>query len=110
MTSPVTFFKGTKDKNVIDAFSDMVNWVQAEPQFTSDAKTEFTSVADGWLVAYAKANGLVVVTFEQFAPGSQKSVPVPNVCLKFGVDYCDTFEMLRDLKVQFALRKRHKVR
>ena len=27
-----------------------------------EAKTEFASVADGWLIAYAKANGGVVVT------------------------------------------------
>ena len=60
--APDTFFKGTADKAVSDAFRDMVTWVQGESQFTPEAKAEFSSVADGWLVAYAKANGLVVVT------------------------------------------------
>src|SRR5829696_9220324 len=31
--APDTFFKGTADKAVTDAFRDMVNWVQSESQF-----------------------------------------------------------------------------
>ena len=105
-TAPTAFFKGTADKKVIDAFQDMLSWVQGEQQFTGAAKTGFASAADGWLVAYAKANGLLVVTHEEFAPKKQTSVPIPNVCLEFDVEYCNTFEMLRNLKVQFVLRKK----
>ena len=104
--APRTFFKGTADKAVADQFGDMVTWVQAEPQFSPEAKAQFASVADGWVIAYAKANGLVVVTHEEYAPEARKTVPIPNVCLEFNVDYCDTFAMLRALKVQFVLRKR----
>lgn len=105
-TAPSTFFKGTADKAVSDAFRDVANWVQAEPQFSPEAKAQFASVADGWVIAYAKANGLVVVTHEEYAPDARKTVPIPNACLEFNVDYCDTFAMLRALKVQFVLRKR----
>jgi hypothetical protein len=105
-TARDTFFKGTADKAVTDGFRDMVNWVQSEAQFTAVAKATFSTVADGWLVAYAKANGLVVVTHEEYSPQARKDVPVPNVCIEFEVDYCNTFEMLRDLKVQLTLRKR----
>jgi hypothetical protein len=105
-TAPNTFFKGTADKQVIVAFQEMVNWVQSEQQFTAEAKAEFASVADGWVVAYAKANDLVVVTHELYAPDAKKNVPIPNVCIEFDVKYCNTFEMLRGLKVQFVLRKR----
>ena len=104
--APHTFFKGTADKAVTSAFRDVVNWVQGESQFTPEAKAEFSSVADGWVIAYAKANGLVVVTDEEYAPDARKKVPIPNVCLEFDVEYCNTFEMLRDLKDQFVLRKR----
>src|SRR5262245_15303954 len=104
--APKTFFKGTADKAVADAFRDMVNWVQGEAQFTPEAKAEFSAVADGWVVAYAKANGLIVVTHEQYAPEARKKVLIPNVCIEFKVEYCNTFEMLRELKVQFVLRKR----
>jgi len=55
---PATFFKGTADRAVVDWFRRMVEWVQNEPQFTAEAKAEFANVADGWLVAYAKSNGL----------------------------------------------------
>lgn len=102
-----TFFKGTADKKVIDAFRGMVNWVQNEAQFTADAKAEFSAVADGWVVAYAKANGLTVVTQEAYAPESKKSVKIPNVCVEFDVGYCNTFEMLADLKEQFILKRRN---
>ena len=33
-------------------------------------------------------------------------VPIPNVCVEFGVEHCNTFEMLHNLKAQFVLRKR----
>lgn len=103
-----SFFKGTADKKVSDVFKDMVNWVQNEQQFTPEAKTEFSSVADGWLVAYAKANGLVVVTHEEYARDAKTKVKIPNVCIEFDVDYCSTFDMLRDLKEQFVLKKRQR--
>jgi Domain of unknown function (DUF4411) len=106
VSAPRTFFKGTADKSVSDAFKDMVNWVQSESQFTLEAKAEFASVADGWVVAYAKANGLVVVTHEEFARDVKKRVPIPNVCVEFDVEYCNTFDMLRELRVQFVLSKR----
>jgi hypothetical protein len=104
--APGTFFKGTADKNVSDAFAAMVNWVQAEQQFSPEAKSRFASVADGWLIAYAKRNGLVVVTHEVYAPDAKKTVPIPNVCLEFDVECSDTFSMLRELGVKFVLRKR----
>lgn len=106
--TPSTFFKGTGDKRVADAYKHLVNWVLNEQQFTQEAKAEFSSVADGWLVAYAKVNGLVVVTHEEYAPDVRKKIPIPNVCIEFNVEYCNTFDMLRDLKEQFVLRKRRR--
>lgn len=102
--APKTFFKGTADQKVTEAFAEMVNWVQSQAQFTPEAKAEFLTVADAWLIAYAKANGLVVVTHEEYAPQRKTKVPIPNVCIEFGVEYCNTFEMLRELKEQFVLR------
>jgi hypothetical protein len=106
-TAPKTLFKGTADKDVLDAYRDMINWVQSEPQFTTAAKAEFASVADGWVIAYGKTNGLVVVTPEEYAPDVRKKVPIPNVCLEFDAEYTNTFEMLRDLRVRFVLRRQN---
>ena len=112
-TVPDTFFKNTQDQAVIEAFQEMVKWVNSEPQFTPAAKAEFADLdnADGWVIAYAKANGLIVVTHEEYAPDAQKKVPMPNVCLEFNVDNVNTFEMLEDLKVKFILStKRQRAR
>ncbi len=82
----------------------MVTWVNSETQFTQAAKAEFASVADGWVIAFAKVNGMILVTHEDYAPDVKKKVPIPNVCLEFDVDYLNTFEMLEDLRVKFILR------
>lgn len=104
--APDTFFKKTADANVGLAFRTLANWVQSQPQFTPVAKAEFSSAVDGWVVAYAQTNSLVVVTHEEYAPEAKRKVPIPNVCLEFDVEFCNTFDMLRDLKEQFVLRKR----
>lgn len=107
-TVPKGFFKQTADQAVIDAFRDMVTWVNSEPQFNPAAKTEFARVADGWAIAYAKVNGLIVVTHEEYAPDAKRKVPIPNVCLEFNVEYVNTFEMLQELGVEFVLKTRRR--
>ncbi len=107
-TVPDTFFQKTQDQAVIDAFKKMVAWVNSESQFTSAAKAEFASVADGWLIAHAKVNRLTIVTHEVYDSASKKKVPMPNVCLEFDVECVNTFEMLEDLKVKFILSTKRK--
>jgi hypothetical protein len=102
-TVPGTFFKKTQDRAVFQAFQAMVTWVNSAPQFMPAAKTEFAAAADGWVVAFARVNHLIVVTHEEYAPDAKKMVPIPNVCLEFDVQYVNTFEMLKDLGVRFVL-------
>jgi hypothetical protein len=104
--APKNFFKKTQDKAVADAYQDMVGWAYSESQFLPAAKSEFASVADGWLIAYAKVNGLVLVTHETYEPNARNRVKIPNVCVEFDVGYVDTFDMLEDLKAKFALTPR----
>ena len=80
----------------------------SEPQFTEAARTEFASVADGWLVAYAFVNGLIVVTHEEFAPDVKRKVPIPNLCVEFDVEFANTFEMLRTLGERFIRSPKRK--
>ena len=107
---PDTFFKGTQDQAVVDVFREMVIWVNSEAQFTPAAKDEFAKKADGWVIAYAKANGLIVVTHEAYEPESKKKVKMPNVCLEFDVEYVNTFEMLEELRVKFILQTKRQRR
>lgn len=102
-TVPATFFRKTQDQAVVKAFQAMVTWVNSVPQFMPAAKAEFAAVADGWLIAFAKVNKLIVVTHEEYAPDAQRKVPIPNVCLEFNVECVNTFEMLEDLGVRFIL-------
>lgn len=89
----------TDQADVIAEFGKMMKWVNDQPQFFQAAKSEFASVADGWLMAYAKAKNGIVVTHEVFSKDVKKKVPIPNVCQTFGINYIDTFELLRQLKI-----------
>ena len=95
-------FESTDRKDVVDCFSKIMIWVQSQTQFTDAAKSEFARVADGWLVAFAKVEGYVIVTHEVLKPEARARVLIPNVCQKFGVKFVNTFDMLRDLQVKFV--------
>lgn len=95
-------FVSTDDDVVLSVYADIMNWVFTQEQFSDSAKAEFASGADGWLVAYAKVNGNVVVTHEVFNPDIRRKVPIPNVCQAFGVPFLNTFEMLRTLGVRWT--------
>jgi hypothetical protein len=82
--------------------------VQGEDQFTPEAKAAFASEADGWLLAFAHVNGFTVATHEEYAPEAKKSVKIPNVCVEFDVEYCNTFEMIRAVNEQFVLKTRRR--
>lgn len=98
----VAAFASTDDADVIRSFAEVMTWVQAQGQFTDEAKADFASGADGWLVAYARVKGCVVITHELPAPDARRRVPIPNVCEAFDVHFDDTFEMLRALGVRLA--------
>lgn len=93
-------FVDTSTAAITSEYRQMLVWVMAQSQFQNTAKTEFQDVADGWLAAYAKQTGCVVVTLEQFDPNVRKRIPLPNVCHAFDVECISPFEMLRRLGVQ----------
>jgi hypothetical protein len=102
--APDTLFKRTDIAAVVGQFGKMVAWVQGESQYKQEAKAEFATVADGWLIACAKTEGLIVVSEEMYNRDVKKKVPIPNVCRQFDVEYINTFDMLRELKIQFVER------
>jgi hypothetical protein len=92
----------TDEPDVIQSFSEIMTWVQAQNQFLAVAKADFANGADGWLVAYARTKACVVVTQEVPAPDARRKVPIPNVCQAFDIPFVNTFELLRNLGVQFS--------
>jgi hypothetical protein len=104
LKAPATLFKKTDGEGTIEQFGKMVEWVQGEPQYRPEAKAEFAAVADGWLVACAKAEGLIVVTDELYDAEIKRRVKIPNVCRQFAVECVNTFAMLRELGIRFVER------
>ena len=64
--APAAFFLDSKTRTVANEFAPLMEWVQSQDQFFDAAKNEFarTDIADGWLIATAKAHGMTVVTHE----------------------------------------------
>jgi hypothetical protein len=100
--APLELFASSAEPSIVANFASMMSWVGDSRQFQSEAQDEFARAADGWLAAFAKANNAVLVTHETYNPAKKRRVPLPNVCRQFGVDYCDTFTMLRELEVRFG--------
>jgi hypothetical protein len=99
--APADLFASTTESAVIQAFTDMMAWVSGSPQFLQAAKDEFARVADGWIVAYARVHGMIVVSNENHRPEARSTVPIPNVCNQFGVEWNGPFEMLQFLDARF---------
>ncbi|MCF7981158.1 MAG: DUF4411 family protein [Pseudomonadales bacterium] len=98
---PANFFLSSDNAEVVANYTDVMLWIQRNPQYFDGAKAKFATGADGWLVAYAKANSCVVVTLEESRPESRNQIKLPDVCRQFNVVYQDVFTMLRELNVQF---------
>ena len=98
---PGSFFEATGDPAVTTWFGRIIAWVQAQSQFFLAAKEAFAAGADGWRIGYAKAQGLVIATNEVPNPAIKRRVSIPDVCNAFGVDYTDTFDLLRALGASF---------
>ena len=103
--TPSGLFTSTSEQAVVGAFKQMQAWSQGNAQFSAEAKEKFAEIADGWVVAYAKAHTAVVVTQEVYRADVKKRIPIPNVCQAFSVDCIDTFEMLRRLGGKFTWRQ-----
>jgi hypothetical protein len=74
----------------------------AQPHFQESARAEFQQVADGWLAAYGKTSGCIVVTLQEYDPLRRNKVPLVNVCRAFDVETITPFEFLRRLDVKLS--------
>ncbi len=73
-------------------------------QYTPAALQTFFQSADYWLVAYAHAHSLTVVTRETPDPNSKKRVKIPDACGGVGVKCKSPFDMLTDEGALFVLQ------
>jgi len=93
--------RSSNTPDTLTHYSALMQWAQAQP-FSPAARSEFATVADAWLVAYARAVRGTVVTHETFDANCRRRVKIPNACHFLGVPVVDTFAMLRALGVTFG--------
>jgi predicted nucleic acid-binding protein len=97
------YFHSTASQPVLAEYAKLMVWAQGQGQYTQAAQNEFAraEAADAWLLAFCISNGLTLVTHEEFSADAKKRILLPNVCRAFSINYCNTFEMLRNLGVKF---------
>jgi len=96
------WFVSTEREEVFEAYRQLIDWSSGDNQYYDYAKAEFASVADSWVVAFAKAFNFIVVTQEQYVRDVKRKIPIPNACRAMGVYYMNTFEMLRKLNASLG--------
>jgi hypothetical protein len=60
----------------------------------------FLAKADPWVVGHALVNKGIVITQERKVSSTSKKVKIPNVCEHFGIEWFDTFALLKKLNVK----------
>lgn len=59
------------------------------------------SVADPWVIAYAKKNGSIVVTKETPSGNDGRRIKIPDVCEALNIEWINDFELARRLGIRF---------
>lgn len=105
-TMPKSCFISTDDPSVIGWYAAIQKWANSEPQFFPAVKAGFADETDAWIVAYAGAHDMTVVTQEVYSATVKNRIPIPNVCKAsdFKVPCVDVFTMLSRLGVQFVAK------
>ena len=73
----------------------ITNFCVSNYDMSNQKNLTFLDSADPWLIAKAMADGSTIVTHEKYAQQAKK-ILIPNLCHEFGVDYMDTFDLLRE--------------
>jgi translation initiation factor 2B subunit (eIF-2B alpha/beta/delta family) len=66
------YFLATKEEDVLESYEKLVQWAQSQSHYQQRAKDVFMEVwnADTWVLAYAIARNITIVTHEE-NPDSQ---------------------------------------
>lgn len=97
------FFDVYDDKTQ-EQYSEIVNYIMTLKNMNQGDVQKFLAKADPWLIAKAKVLNAVVVTQEVAVEQNSKKVKIPNICLKFGVEYINTFQLLQQLNACFVMK------
>jgi hypothetical protein len=86
------------------AFAEVAAYIAGQAvAMKAGALEEFLSGADPWLIAKARVTGQTIVTQERLNSANQRKFLIPNVCLHYGIECINTFDMLDRLDARFIL-------
>lgn len=91
------------DEKTLRSLAAAVEWTRTQT-FRQSAIAQFADNADAYLVGHAHSHGHTVVTLEQPSDGV-KLVKIPNVCATLGVEFINTFQLLRRERARFLLSR-----
>lgn len=90
------------DAQVTGSMQRLATWAHSGAYYPT-AVSDFLSVADFELVAYAHSHEFTVVTHERPQPGARKRIRIPDACDALNVDWVGPYTMLRERGAQFVL-------
>lgn len=99
---PADFFKDTS--TALNEYGQVCAWAASRANhYTQGALGTFLDAeeADAWLVCYALANQLTIITHEISDPNRKSSIKIPDVCQPFNIPYSKTIDMFRQLGETF---------
>jgi hypothetical protein len=92
------FLEDVKDDKVMAAYREVMTWAAKDQHYQAAAIAKFSdsSKADAFLLAYAKAYGVVIVTQEFSEPNKKKEIPIPDAAIKIGgIKTIPIYDLLR---------------
>ena len=87
------------DTAVQATFRDIANFVASH--YDRPNSERFLKGADPWVIAHARVQGGAVVTQETLVGANSRNVKIPNICAAVGVQYMNTYQMLRAMNATF---------
>lgn len=90
------FLDDVKDPQVMQAYSQLMQWAVTNTHYKQQAKEEFArfEVADAFLIATAKAHDYTLVTHELSNPQSKKRILIPDAANAMQVDSIQIYDLL----------------
>lgn len=99
---PGDFFKDTNP--ILSAYALVCTWADSRSShYSPGALATFLQAgeADAFLVSYALANRLTIITQETSDPNRKSVIKIPDACIHFKVPYMTTIEMFRSMGETF---------
>ena len=89
------------DASIAASLGKVSEWAMSQ-QYEPAAVNTFLQSTDYYLISYALANRLIVVTHEVPA-NSPKRIKIPNACRGLDIPFMTPYEMLRKERARFIL-------